>query len=119
MLFGTIKNSDEIEATGSIQPENGDADLQFEESAALRGDGETPKTERRLSYEADQPVSETLGEWGIEQIGADQYRAKGVRYAIARDAIAHVRPHAITRTSMVSFALAILIVGSALAYSFW
>jgi cold shock protein len=51
MLFGTIKNFDEIKGVGSIKPENGHADLSFEKSAVNWGDATTPKTDRRLSYE--------------------------------------------------------------------
>ena len=51
MLFGTIKNYDETKGVGSIRPENGHADLQFEKSAVSWGDATTPKTDRRLSYE--------------------------------------------------------------------
>ena len=51
MLFGTIKNFDEIKGVGSIQPENGNAVLHFEKSAVTWGDAKTPKTDRRLSYE--------------------------------------------------------------------
>ena len=50
MLFGTIKNYDEIKGVGSIQPENGNAVLHFEKSAVSWGDATTPKTDRRLSY---------------------------------------------------------------------
>lgn len=51
MLFGTIKNYDETKGVGSIKPENGHVDLQFEKSAVSWGDGTTPKTDQRLSYE--------------------------------------------------------------------
>jgi cold shock CspA family protein len=51
MLFGTIKNFDEIKGVGSIKPENGHTDLPFENSAVNWGDAKTPKTDRRLSYE--------------------------------------------------------------------
>jgi cold shock CspA family protein len=51
MLFGTIKNFDEIKGVGSIKPENGHTDLPFEKSAVNWGDAKTPKTDRRLSYE--------------------------------------------------------------------
>ena len=51
MLFGTIKNYDETKGVGSIRPENGNADLQFEKSAVSWGDSTTPKADRRLSYE--------------------------------------------------------------------
>ena len=51
MLFGTIKNYDEAKGVGSIRPENGHADLQFEKSAVSWGAANTPKLDRRLSYE--------------------------------------------------------------------
>lgn len=51
MLFGTIKNYDEAKGVGSIRPENGHADLQFEKSAVSWGDATTPKVDRRMSYE--------------------------------------------------------------------
>lgn len=51
MLFGTIKNFDEIKGVGSIKPDNGHIDLQFDKSAVSWGDATTPKVDRRLSYE--------------------------------------------------------------------
>ena len=51
MLFGTIKNFDETKGVGSIKPENGHVDLQFETSAVAWGNATTPKANRRLSYE--------------------------------------------------------------------
>ena len=51
MLFGTIKNFDEIKGVGLIHPESGPNDLPFEKSAVNWGDATTPKTDRRLSYE--------------------------------------------------------------------
>jgi CspA family cold shock protein len=51
MLFGTIKNYDETKGVGSIKPENGHVDLQFEKSAVSWGEATTPKENRRLSYE--------------------------------------------------------------------
>jgi len=51
MLFGTIKNYDETKGFGSIKPENGHTELQFEKAAVSWGDATTPKADRRLSYE--------------------------------------------------------------------
>jgi len=51
MLFGTIKNYDETKGFGSIKPENGQSELQFEKAAVSWGDATTPKADRRLSYE--------------------------------------------------------------------
>ena len=51
MLFGTIRNYDETKCVGSIRPENGKADLNFEKSALTWGEANTPKVGRRLSYE--------------------------------------------------------------------
>jgi cold shock CspA family protein len=51
MLFGTIKNFDEIKGVGSIHPENGRNDLPFEKSAVQWGEAEAPKIGRRLSFE--------------------------------------------------------------------
>ncbi len=43
MLFGTIKNFDEIKGVGSIQPENGNAVLHFEKSAVTWGEARDSK----------------------------------------------------------------------------
>lgn len=51
MLFGTIKNFDEIKGVGTLTPEAGKGDLPFEKSAVQWGDAKTPKYGRRLSYE--------------------------------------------------------------------
>lgn len=51
MLFGTVKNFDEIKGVGLIHPENGQSDLPFEKSAVQWGDAAAPRTNRRLSYE--------------------------------------------------------------------
>ena len=50
-MFGTIKKFDETKGVGSIKPENGHVDLQFETSAVAWGNATTPKANRRLSYE--------------------------------------------------------------------
>ena len=51
MLFGTIKYFDETKGVGTIRPENGHAELQFDKNAVSWGDATTPKADRRLSYE--------------------------------------------------------------------
>ena len=51
MLFGIIRTYDETKCVGSIRPENGNADLNFEKSPLTWGDATTPKVGRRLSYE--------------------------------------------------------------------
>jgi len=51
MLFGIIKNFDEVKGIGTIRPDNGHNDLPFEKSAVQWGDAKTPKVDRRLSYE--------------------------------------------------------------------
>jgi len=51
MLFGKILKFDETSGRGTIKPENGNAELHFENSAVRWGDATTPKTARRLSYE--------------------------------------------------------------------
>ena len=51
MLFGTIKNYDEAKGVGTIKPENGHVEMQFEKSAVSWGNATTPKADRRLSYE--------------------------------------------------------------------
>lgn len=51
MLFGKIQKFDEASGSGTIKPENGDAELPFQKSAVNWGDATTPKTDRRLSYE--------------------------------------------------------------------
>jgi cold shock CspA family protein len=56
MLFGKIKTFDAASGSGTIKPENGNAELHFEKSAVNWGDATTPKTDRRLSYEVGKNV---------------------------------------------------------------
>ena len=50
-LFGTIKSFDQNTGLGFIKPENGSADLRFENSAVQWGKSTSPHTDQRLSYE--------------------------------------------------------------------
>ena len=51
MLFGKISKLDEAIGTGTIKPENGDAELHFGKSAVSWGNANSPKVDRRFSYE--------------------------------------------------------------------
>jgi CspA family cold shock protein len=56
-LFGTVRSFDEAKGSGSIQPDAGGDELQFERSAVHWGDAHAPKMDRRLSYEIGKNVS--------------------------------------------------------------
>ena len=60
MLFGTIKNFDEIKGVGLIHPESGPNDLPFEKSAVNWGDATTADS-RRLSQAGQQTWTGQIG----------------------------------------------------------